>query len=79
MELIDKQSAINAINSWRREYPYNMHELIDDCENSIKELPKMEIVRCCVCDFWNGGRCLLNIIHNNAYAFCSSGKRRENG
>lgn len=79
MELIDKQSAIDAINSWRCEYPYGMHELIDDCENSIEELPKVEIVRCSVCDFWSGGRCLLNIIHDNAYAFCSFGKRRENG
>ena len=38
-ELIERQAAIDAINSWRGRFSEEYNEAIDDCENSIKELP----------------------------------------
>ena len=41
-ELIDRQQAIDAINSWRGRFSEEYNEAIDDCENSIKELQTIQ-------------------------------------
>ena len=41
-ELIERQAAIDAINSWRGRFSEEYNEAIDDCENSIKELPTIQ-------------------------------------
>ena len=38
-DLISRQQALDAINSWRGRFSEEYNEAIDDCENSIKELP----------------------------------------
>jgi len=38
-DLISRQAAIDAINSWRGRFSEEYNEAIDDCENSIKKLP----------------------------------------
>lgn len=38
-DTISRQAAIDAINSWRGRFSEEYNEAIDDCENSIKELP----------------------------------------
>jgi DNA-directed RNA polymerase subunit RPC12/RpoP len=41
-DAISRQAAINAINSWRGRFSEEYNEAIDDCENSIKELPTIQ-------------------------------------
>ena len=52
-DLIYKQTALDAIDSWRREYPLDLREPIDDCWNAVKELPTVqpEIIRCKDCKY----------------------------
>ena len=38
-DLISRQAAIDAVNSWRGRFSEEYNEAIDDCENSIKKLP----------------------------------------
>ena len=42
--LIYRQAALGSVNSWRAEYPLNRQEPLDDCENSIRELPAVEAI-----------------------------------
>ena len=41
-DLIDRKAALKAINSWRGRFSEEYNEAIDDCENSIKELPTIQ-------------------------------------
>ena len=41
-DLIDRQQALDAIGSWRRDYPLDLQEPIDDCWNSVRELPAVQ-------------------------------------
>ena len=41
-DLISRQAALKAINSWRGRFSEEYNEAIDDCENSIKELPTIQ-------------------------------------
>ena len=41
-DTISRQEAIDAINSWRGRFSEEYNEAIDDCENSIKELPTIQ-------------------------------------
>jgi len=43
-DLISRQAALGSVNSWRAEYPLNRQEPLDDCENSIRELPAVEAI-----------------------------------
>lgn len=47
-DLISRQQALDAINSWRGRFSEEYNEAIDDCENSIKELPTIqpEVLAC---------------------------------
>lgn len=55
-DLIYKQTALDAIDSWRREYPLDMQEPIDDCWNSIRELPAVQpdrdVIDDCLCHIY---------------------------
>ena len=41
-DLIYKQTALDAIDAWRREYPLDLQEPIDDCWNAVRELPAVQ-------------------------------------
>lgn len=41
-DLISRQSAIDAVNSWRGRFSEEYNEAIDDCENSIIKLPSIQ-------------------------------------
>lgn len=41
-DLIRKKDALDAIDSWRRDYPLDLQEPIDDCWNAVMELPVAE-------------------------------------
>lgn len=43
-DLISRKAALGSVNSWRAEYPLNRQEPLDDCENSIRELPAVEAI-----------------------------------
>lgn len=41
-DLIRRRDALDAIDSWRRDYPLDLQEPIDDCWNSVRELPAVQ-------------------------------------
>lgn len=41
-DLINRQAAIDAVNSWRGRFSEEYNEAIDDCENSIIKLPSIQ-------------------------------------
>ena len=41
-DLIDRQAALDAIKAWCADYPLELQEPIDDCWNSVRELPAVQ-------------------------------------
>ena len=65
-DLIDRKAALKAINSWRGRFSEEYNEAIDDCENSIKELPTMQPER--KMGKWTLG---FDNIYMEKYYYCS--------
>ena len=40
--MIDRQAALDSISAWRRDYPLDLQEPIDDCWNAVRELPAVQ-------------------------------------
>ena len=65
-DLIDRKAALKAINSWRGRFSEEYNEAIDDCENSIKELPTIQPER--KMGKWTLG---FDNIYMEKYYYCS--------